>query len=118
MRAAIEDFLSDAKSLIKDTENWTTKHYAKNRRGVRVNTVDKNASQFCAIGALIRTSHNRKIESNNLVRIKAEIYLYRANALLKFGAGVTTTNDGLNGHARVMKVYDKAIEMVRNDKSL
>jgi hypothetical protein len=94
------DVLIKARSLIKDQNNWTQNAFARDDKGRRFNSIDKNAVSFCAIGACYKVSDPD-------VADKATMKLHKS-AMTMFSQSVELVNDDL-GHAEIMKVFDRAI---------
>ena len=79
---------------------------ARNARGFSVPTLWPSATCWCAWGALALNAKNVawSIES------AAEVYLNAAANELYGARTVAIVNDGL-GHAAVLRMYDRAIEL-------
>lgn len=89
------DKLRAAKALIEDPAHWCQGHYALNADGADISAGDPRAVKWCAIGAC-----------NHLgMTDKTTDYLYRSS-----GSPVTLIND-LEGHAAVLALFDRAIEL-------
>ena len=98
--------LRNAWALIEDPKHWTTRAYAKTRRGRVCDPSNPGAVKFCALGAIRRANfENGGGSVGNL----------NAAAALRDAAGGNTSaqvND-LDGHEAVRKMYAEAIRAAR-----
>jgi hypothetical protein len=97
---SILDVLIKAKALIKDQSHWTLNAFARNAKGGRTDSSDKNAICFCAMGACYRVS-------DPIVAEKTITELNKS-AMALFSATIEAVNDSL-GHAAVIRVFNHAI---------
>lgn len=91
------DKLRAARALIEDPERWTTGVLARSAKGRSVSPYGRAAVAWCAFGAADR------------VRLGSPHYLHRAVTTWSCN-GLGDVNDRL-GHAAVLQVYDRAIEL-------
>ena len=109
------DKLRRAKALIEDPENWCQGIYARDAKGLALKSreVATDGVAFCAIGALVRATQNRDVV---WVDGKETKKLWEAAKEL-FGHAPARVNDNL-GHAAVMHMYERAIELAEQDNAL
>lgn len=94
--------LKAIKALIEDSNRWTQKIGARNRKGMHVNAADPKAVCWCVAGAHLRvTGEYRMSESAAWQAIESA-----SSRLFNFHA--INVND-IIGHAAVMQVLDAAI---------
>jgi hypothetical protein len=98
----------EARALIENPDRWTVGHYAETARGNPCNPTDRLAARWCAVGAV------RVCEPDDRdVRFAVGTALW--NAALSMGApGAATVNDR-RGHDAVLKMYDRAIELLEQE---
>lgn len=108
MSAEVKDVLVRAKALISSPQNWTQGSLARDDVGRIVSTRHKDASRWCALGAICAFTHPR-----GGVRYKA-IGLLRSVAK---GAICATNINDYEGHEAVMALYDRAIEAAAEAES-
>jgi hypothetical protein len=97
------EILAMARALIANEKHWCQGAYAARASGGYTDPLDPEATQWCALGACVKITGGMEGRWN-----AARDALYAAR-----GAGelsVVRVNDKL-GHAAVMHLYDKAIEM-------
>ena len=97
--------LRNAKALIEDLANWTTRELARDANGNPCSPTAPEACKFCAIGALQRARRSLGSISNPIYRA-ARAALDNATALPS--ESVPYTND-YKGHGAVLRLFDKAI---------
>jgi hypothetical protein len=100
----------EARELISNPDRWTTGAYARTASGEESLSRDPCAAQWCALGAHIRP----KVPPR--VRRAVAAALRRAARELRPGdrGGPATANDQ-GGHAVVMAMYDRAIELLEQE---
>jgi head-tail adaptor len=94
---ASADILRVARARIADPKNWTTGTYARDAAGKPVKAWDREATCWCAIGAVHSISSS----------IGAEILLIRAAHDVARKRIVEVNDAGI--HADVLTVFDAAI---------
>ena len=94
--------LREARALIEDPERWTTREYARDAEGGALDDgAEPAAVCWCAVGALDRvTGEPVDLLHDPAYRLLAKVASYE----------VTRTNDR-HGHAAVLRMYDRAIEL-------
>jgi hypothetical protein len=92
---------------------WTKGAFARDANGNEVFIWSPLAVCWCAEGALKRCRLPRTID-DSISSLFDRRDLNQVAAIL-FGQDMTAVNDDL-GHAAVMQMYDKAIELARDDK--
>ncbi|MGI9251321.1 MAG: DUF6197 family protein [Pseudohongiellaceae bacterium] len=121
--------LIGARALIAKPENWIRRFYAANNNpeADRINPGDKDASRFCAIGAIMhwnRTANpRRESDPNFTTRPNAPPgeHLYSPSRMLEFatesalsaaiGEDVADWNDSKPpNHDKIIAGFDKAIK--------
>jgi hypothetical protein len=98
------DILRYARALLAKPGGWTKVFYARTSRSVGTDANADNACKFCAIGAIMRASHD--LGDPLIPRIDA------GNALrwaLPVGQGVISFNDAQTTVKPVLALYDRAI---------
>lgn len=107
-RSAAE-ILRAARKRIEDPERWTTEQYARTESGASADPNEESACKWCAKGAIcaeLGVSDPLPLESPLL-------WFLRKAASVKYGStcgDVVTIND-TRGHAAVLALYDRAIEL-------
>ena len=105
MRSTIE-VLKAARKLIKDPTRWTKDTYARNAAGAETAVRAKDATCFCAAGAVCRVLGVGAWARNGRKARLREAAIKRLN---KYNTGgIFTTNDRL-GHAETIRVFNRAI---------
>lgn len=99
------EILRAAKSLISDKAKWTTGAYAKTSAGRMIGVDCENACQFCAIGALARVSGT----TPKFVEREFDVGAFLNKAAGERGYPHIVNDE--DGHAAVMAMYDRAIEL-------
>jgi hypothetical protein len=99
--------LIEARALIADPANWTTKAFARNDKGNAVTATGEQACKFCAVGAI------RKVLGSDNYQPK----LYQLWSLLDDSTGadglsIAHINDS-RGHLEVLQAYDRAIDKAK-----
>lgn len=99
----VHKVLKRAKALIKSARNWTTGTFARNEDGQAVSVKDVAACQFCAIGAV------------RYICLDKSYLAYKVEDFLEYISHdmVANINDR-QGHAAVMDLFDKAIELSKD----
>lgn len=93
--------LIQARCLIEDEDNWTTKQMAQDEYGDKIYFADPGACMFCAFGAICLAAHQLKSTfDDKMLAVKA---LEEA-----CGERITAFNDNRT-HAEVLEVFDLAI---------
>ena len=105
------ELLIKAKAVIADPKHWTQGSYAKDAEGRNVGPAKPDAVCWCSIGAIDKVAHE---ESTYAARFAATRYL--AVVSDKYGySGITDFNDN-SSHKVVMKAWDKAIKLAKEDE--
>jgi hypothetical protein len=97
------EILAMARALIANEKHWCQGSYAARASGGFTDALDPEATQWCALGACIKVTGGMEGRWN-----MARNALYAARRAGELS--VVRVNDKL-GHAAVMHLYDKAIEM-------
>ena len=104
------ELLIKAQAVIADPRRWTQDVYAKDAEGQVTKTLSPDAACWCSLGALEKVAHE---ENTYITRLTAAGYL--AVVSDKYGySGITDLNDNLS-HETVMKAWDKAIKLAKED---
>lgn len=104
----VTQVLIEAKALISNPKNWTTNYFAKDDEGFDCDPSKKAACQWCAMGAVYHI-----VGKFSYLEAKEEWKLLAAASDSLYRSTVVAVNDNL-GHAPIMRVYDKAIELSRS----
>ncbi len=105
------ELLVKAKAVIADPKHWTQGWYAKDAKGYSTGPSTSKAVCWCSIGAIDKVAHE---ESTYAARFAATRYL--AVVSDKYGySGITDFNDN-SSHKVVMKAWDKAIKLAKEDE--
>ena len=105
------ELLIKAKAVIADPKHWTQGSYAKVAEGRNVGPAKPDAVCWCSIGAIDKVAHE---ESTYAARFAATRYL--AVVSDKYGSsGIPDFNDN-SSHETVMKAWDKAIKLAKEDE--
>jgi hypothetical protein len=100
----------DARALIVHPDRWTTGSYARTAIGTKCAPDDPLAVRWCAIGAGVARG-----PADREVSYAVEVALYRAARELRGERwGPAGVND-LLGHAAVLVMYDRAIELLAQE---
>jgi hypothetical protein len=100
--------LRAAKALISDPKDWLTFEYARDKAGKTVVASSPDACRFCAVGAL---AHIAKLSVKAVEHEKefpAGVFLNKASG----DRAPHTINDD-DGHAAVLALYDRTIELAQ-----
>ncbi len=111
-----KEVLVKAKELIQDPKHWIQGTFARDSEGRGVAVYVPEAVCFCSLGAMRRASLNYPIPEPVLKAFVAGIYEV---PLEEVGHNVYMMKDGITSfndkpgrtHARVLEVFDKAIEI-------
>lgn len=95
--------LMQARALIAKPDGWTTSAFARDDTGTPVDVHDKTAVCFCALGAIARVRCSEK--ARNLLADAAR------QVDTVYGSILMVNDDPMYGHASVLRMYDKAIEL-------
>jgi len=93
--------LKAARDLISDPARWTQGEYARDADGIVIRPWSKNATCFCAYGAIQRFTETEDAVS------EADFFL-KKTCTEKFQLDVVTLND-THTHAEVLALFDAAI---------
>ena len=105
------ELLTKAKAVIADPKHWTQDVYAKDAKGYSTGPAEPNAVCWCSIGAIEKVAHE---EGTYSTRFSATRYLVVVSD--KYGySGITDFNDN-SSHEAVMKAWDKAIKLAKEDR--
>ena len=105
------ELLTKAKAVIADPKHWAQGWYAKDADGEDVEVDALHAVCWCSLGALKKVAHE---ENTNGACFAAAGYL--AVVSDEYGySGVTDFNDN-SSHEAVMKAWDEAIELAKEDE--
>jgi hypothetical protein len=100
------EILKAARALIEDPERWTQHEYAVKGDGSGTFSLDVDARQWCATGALQRVLAGQ-------IASETEAFIILESAAQDLDVdGIIGVNDEL-GHAAVMQMYNKAIEIAQ-----
>ena len=105
------ELLIKAKAVIADPKHWTKGWYAHNAEGQDVGPAEPDAVCWCSLGALHAVAHE---ENTYNTRLTAAGYLDKVSA----ECGYTSThsfNDN-SSHETVMKAWDEAIKLAKEDE--
>jgi hypothetical protein len=101
------EVLIAAKTLIEDPERWTQHEYALRADGSGTFSLDVDARQWCATGAL------QRVQDSQIASETTEAFIILESAARTLDIdGIVGVNDDL-GHAAVMQMYNKAIEIAQ-----
>jgi hypothetical protein len=98
-----KEVLIRAKSLIEDPKHWAQNYYAYSAEGTMTGVDSEDAVSWCALGATFKMT-------NGEADLASELLQAASVDLFSDGYDVISVNDEL-GHASVMQMYDKAIEL-------
>lgn len=114
------EILKAARSLIEDQNCWATGKLARDAAGLGCDVYSDSACQFCALGALERIQLMTHTWRGDGFLYKSAIKLLIDRDVLGWRlsckASPAYVNDVL-GHAAVMEMYDRAIEMAQQELS-
>ncbi len=100
-----KEFLEQAKAVIATKKTWTKDTAARNSSGDKVQTLDADACEFCAMGALIKVDN--KVADN---RVFGDAFRALYDEANKLGyVNVADMNDN-GGHAVTLAAFDLAIK--------
>lgn len=114
--------LQRAKAFIVDPACWTQNAFAREASGGSLSPVARRATCFCALGALSRAGFTdgpgpgHSFEAQEFLTTAARLMGYDTPAELN---DTTTPKDGdtyVSAHARVMRMFDKAIQLALDAK--
>jgi hypothetical protein len=100
-----------AREIISDEKHWTQFDYAQLDSSDEADPADPRAVRFCAVGALRRAAFELSSDSESFAvltdRVQAAIENF---AKMRWDPNrafsLEDLNDGLNGHADVLKLFD------------
>ena len=104
------ELLIKAQAVIADPRRWTQDVYAKDAKGQATKTLSPDAACWCSLGALEKVAHE---ENTYNTRFAATRYLARVSAECGY-SDVPDFNDN-SSHEAVMKAWDKAIKLAKED---
>jgi hypothetical protein len=100
-----KEVLVAAKNLLSDPSNWTKGAMARTISDVDVNFYAKNASCWCALGAVNKILFDANEEKNKLA------FKYLSDAASTFGYRYISDLNDQTDHDTVMKLFDVAIKL-------
>jgi len=112
--------LTAARELLSNKAKWTTRLYAKGKHKESVDPISEEATCFCSLGALMRVNgHSKDIYDRLDGGLAGEDALHEAatRMIRKYAR-----NEGVNGtvgfndqygHAKVLEMFDLAIELAK-----
>ena len=95
-----KEILQKARDLITDPDKWTQKAYAKDSKGMTVSLWSKEATCWCALGALYSFNEDGIFELPGDTHSRLQDHA---------GRDIVSFNDN-STHAEVLAAYDRAIE--------
>ena len=104
------ELLTKAKALIADPKHWTQGWYARNAEGQVVGPNAPHAVCWCSIGAIDKAAYEETTYSTNLAATR-----YLAEVSEECGYNIFEFNDN-SSHETVMKAWDKAIKLAKEDE--
>ena len=104
------ELLTKAKALIADPKHWTQGWYAQDAKGHRTVPSTPKAVCWCSIGALDKVARE---ENTYSPKLEAAKYLTKVSAECGY-SGIPDFNDS-SSHETVMKAWDKAIKLAKED---
>ena len=105
------ELLIKAKAVIADPKHWTQDVYAKDAKGHHTGPSTPDAVCWCSLGALKKVAHE---ENANGACFAATEYL--AVVSDEFGCSSIPDLNDHSSHETVMKVWDKAIKLAKEDE--
>ena len=106
------ELLIKAKAVIADPKHWTQGQYAKDVKGYSTGPSTPDAVCWCSLGALHAVAHE---EHTYDARFAATRYLSDVAAECGY-IGIPDFNDN-SSHEAVMKAWDKAIKLAKEDEN-
>jgi hypothetical protein len=100
--------LINARALIADRARWTRCAFACTASGHDVVWYDQSAIKWCAMGALYRAAYDLVGDPKEATRIGNEVA--KSVCLRRWLRSLSILNDW-RGHAAVLAVFDKALEV-------
>ena len=118
MSKLVVNILSEAQELIRDPSKWSQGALARNKDGVAVHSDDKSACSWCALGAVdfIGTKRREYIATSralDAMSLAAEDWAHTASGTL--GETAPTWVNDYFGHAAVMEMFDRAIQIAKEE---
>ena len=105
------ELLIKAKAVIADPKHWTQGWYAHNADGFDVGSCEPEAVCWCSVGALDKVAHE---EGAVDARFEAASYLFKVAD--EFGCSDIPDLNDHSSHETVMKAWDKAIKLAKEDE--
>ena len=105
------ELLIKAQAVIADPEHWTQDWYAHNAEGQDVGPSTPDAVCWCSLGALEKVAYE---ENTYAARFAATRCLFEVSAECGY-SGIADFNDN-SSHEAVMKAWDKAIKLAKEDE--
>jgi hypothetical protein len=108
MLTGAEKEIVETRRIIADKRHWTQGTFAKDRAGQTVCFDGGTAHKFCAFGALQRAAWELGCDlqgDKSCIRIAKKI-----GDKLAPVSNLANINDGTDGHAMVLAIFDKALE--------
>jgi hypothetical protein len=102
------DILRYARALLAKRGGWTKVFYARTAKSIGTDATADNACKFCALGAIMRASHDLGIDYGELSH---KVYAVNAlrQALPVRDQGVISFNDAQTTVKPILAAYDRAI---------
>ena len=105
------ELLTKAKAVIADPKHWTQGWYAKDAEGQPVGPRKSYAVCWCSLGALDKVAHEENTYSTHSTTAG---YLDVVSVECGY-SGIPDFNDN-SSHEIVMKAWDKAIKLAKEDE--
>ena len=105
------ELLIKAKAVIADPKHWTQDVYAKDAKGHHTGPSTPDAVCWCSVGALDKVAHEENAYSTHLTTAG---YLDVVSDECGY-SGIPDFNDN-SSHEAVMKAWDKAIKLAKEDE--
>ena len=106
------ELLIKAKAVIADPKHWTQGWYAHNADGFDVESCNPEAVCWCSVGAIDKVVHEEGVSDT---RFKATLYL--AEMAGEFGCSSIPDLNDHSSHETVMKAWDRAIKLAKEDEN-
>ena len=105
------ELLTKAKAVIADPKHWAQGQYAKDAKGHPVGPAEPDAVCWCSVGVLEKVAHE---EDTYSTRFAAMWYLLDVSVECGYN-DISDFNDN-SSHETVMKAWDKAIKLAKEDE--
>ncbi len=108
------ELLTKAKAVIADPKHWAQGQYAKDAKGYSTGPAEPYAVCWCSLGALEKVAYEEEdLPTYSDTRLAAMRYLAEVSA--ECGYSITDFNDN-SSHEAVMRAWDKAIKLAKEDE--